>query len=183
MRRTTMNRALAQAVLLAAVLPVAQIQNPIPNFSTQREVKTAVVIKASAADVWRVLTDLPSYPIWNPYVYPAQGQIKSGAELEITLHESKTVTYKPKVLSADPPRELSWGGNFAGMFDRVLTFTLTPVEGADPPETRVEARELFRGLLLLAMGGVPDEAQHGLDQMTRALRNRVVLLQPFPHPR
>ncbi len=154
----------------------------IPNVTTQREVKTDVVIHAPAADVWRALTNLPAYTIWNPYIYPASGEVKAGARLEITLHEGKTVTYSPTVTAADPNRELSWGGHFMGMFERTVTFTLTPLDPADPAWTRVEARELFRGLLLLALGGMPDDARRGLDLMTRALRERVELLQPPPPP-
>lgn len=159
-------------ILLAALLPMLQI----PNLTTQREIKAEIEIQAPPESVWKVLTDLATYPIWNPYIYPARGEIRPGAQLEITLHEGKTVTYRPTVLSVEANRELSWGGRFAGMFERILTITLEPIDPADPHGTRLVARELFRGLLLLAVGGMPDDARHGLDLMNRALRERAELL-------
>ncbi len=165
--------AAARVLLLAALLPLLQI----PSFTTQREVKAEIEIQTSAEQVWRVLTDLRAYPIWNPYIYPVEGELKPGAQIEITLHDGRTVTYRPTVLTVEPNRELSWGGRFAGMFERIQTFTIEPTNPAGAHRARLVSRELFRGLLLLALGTMPDDAQRGLDLMNRALRDRAELLQ------
>lgn len=52
------------------------------------------------------------------------------------------------------------------------TFTMTPLEAH---RTRLESHELFRGILLALTRGLVDSAEHGLDQMNKALRTRAEL--------
>ncbi len=35
-----------------------------------KEIHTEIEINAPAGKVWRVLTDFPSYPEWNPFAAP-----------------------------------------------------------------------------------------------------------------
>jgi topoisomerase IV subunit A len=46
-------------------------------------IKTAVDVATSAEIVWRVLTDFPSYPKWNPFLVSVQGNPSPGARLKI----------------------------------------------------------------------------------------------------
>jgi len=140
-----------------------------------------VDIQASPEQVWVVLTDFPVYSIWNPFIYPVKGTPRQGSPLEITLHPGTgSVTYQATVMTAEPNRELSWTGKVlsAGVYTITFTFTIAPLqEGV----ARLEARETGKGLApvgWLIGGDIP----RGLDQMVKALRNRVELLRVPPHP-
>jgi hypothetical protein len=157
----------------AVLLLLAQIIQ-LPNLSTHRTVRSEVDINASPAAVWAVLTDLADYSIWNPYIYPAEGQVTVGAELVITLHQGKdTTTYSPTVRSSVPNHGLVWEGRFGSLLERTQTITITEIA---PGRVQVDAVERFTGVLLPLAQGIPDGAQVGLDMMLRALRDRVELL-------
>ena len=169
--------------LLAAVvvaLSLAQIHvQGLPDFKTQREVHAQVEIRAPAALVWRILTEFPTYDIWNPYIYPVRGDLHPGRLLDVTLHtDDGTLRYEPAVLAVQPQHLLSWGGRIpGGMFERVQTFTL---EELKPNLVRVTSHERFQGYLLPLYGRMPEEARRGLEAMTRALRDRAELLTLAP---
>lgn len=140
-----------------------------------------VDIQASAEQVWAVLTDFSAYPIWNPFIYPVKGIPRPGSPLEITLHpETGSVTYQATVVTAEPNRELSWTGQVlsAGVYTITVTFTIMSLQEGG---ARLEARETGKGLAPVGwlVGG---EIPRGLDQMAKALRNRVELLRVPPHP-
>ncbi|GEM_PF-1563546 len=165
------------AGVIATLVVLAQTLS-LPNLSTHREARSLVVINASADTVWNLLTDLPRYPVWNPYISPAKGDLREGAQLELTLHNgSQTVVIEETVLSVKPEQELSWGGWMLGHnLQRTLTFSIDPVES---DRVQLDAHEVFQGLLLPLAGSVPDDAQRGLDEMVRALRSAAELV---PHP-
>jgi len=175
-RPASAGRVTLRATAAAALLLVAQVFN-LPNLSTHREVHAQVVVNASADRVWQVLTDLPGYTVWNPYIYPAKGELKEGAPLELTLHNpTQTVVIEETVLSVKPGRELSWGGEMLSHnLDRTLTFSIEEVAAN---RVQLTAREVFQGILLPLAGGIPDDAQRGLDQMVRALRSAAELVPP-----
>lgn len=167
------------ALTLAQVPPVSGF----PDFSTHKDIKVEVEIKASADTVWRTLTNFPAYDIWNPYIYPASGEAVAGQKLDLTLRGSTVVHFTPTVLVAKPDEELSWAGKVPlGAVERVLTFEITTLE---PHRVRLVAVERFRGLLLPLASGITSDAAAGLKLMTRALRNRAELLDfsaPGPSP-
>lgn len=146
----------------------------LPNLSTHREALSSVTIRATADKVWSLLTDLPGYSVWNPYISPAKGTLAEGAQLELTLHNGgQTVVIEETVLSVQPEHELSWGGwMLAHNLQRTLTFSIDPVA---PDRVLLNAHEVFQGVLLPFAGGIPDDAQRGLDEMVHALRSAAEL--------
>ena len=73
---------------------------------------TEIEIDASAETVWRVLADLASYPEWNPMIRQASGELRPGARLKVRFEPegSRGHTFRPKLLTVDPNRELRWLG-------------------------------------------------------------------------
>ncbi len=72
------------------------------GFTTQRELKADIEITAPPELVWKILTDFSKYFIWNPYIYPAEGEAKTGTQLEITLHPgNQKITFRPTVMTAE----------------------------------------------------------------------------------
>jgi hypothetical protein len=166
------------AVMVVLSLAQVHLQWP-PDIKTQKEVQTQVEIRAPAPLVWKILTEFSAYDIWNPYIYPVHGDLRSGGLLDVTLHtEDGALRYQPAVLVVQPEHQLSWGGRIpVGMFERVQTFT---VDALTPDRVRVTAKERFQGYLLPLYGKMPDDARRGLEAMTRALRDRAELLTLSP---
>jgi hypothetical protein len=82
------------------------------------------------------------------------------------------MTFKPKVLTAEPNRELRWLGHLLvpGVFDGEHSFTIDPLE-----ENRVRfvQREAFKGLLVPLFGrSLETNTQQGFEEMNRALKER-----------
>ncbi len=93
---------------------------------------TSISITAPPDRIWRLLTDFASYPRWNPFIRRATGEPKEGARLEVYLQPSgaRGMTFRPRVLKAEPDRELRWLGHFVipGLFDGEHIFTIEPFE-------------------------------------------------------
>lgn len=162
------------ALVFAAAPPMG-----LPDLSTHREVKTVVEINASAGTVWHVLTTFSAYDLWNPYIYPAAGDVVAGRQLDLTLRGGTVVHYSPTVLVAKPDEELSWGGKIPlGAIERVVTFD---IQALGPHRVHFTTLERFHGVLLPLAAGVADDAATGWTAMARALRDRAELLD-FARP-
>jgi hypothetical protein len=143
-------------------------------------VDAQIDIDALPAQVWDVLTDFPTYTIWNPYIYPVKlnGNLEPGATLDVTLHfGGKVINYQPTITVVRPNEELGLKGRayITGIFDRQLQFKLEPL-GTD--RTHFTSHEVFTGLLIPVYRGLVGDAQHGLTEMIEALKDRVELLHP-----
>lgn len=138
-----------------------------------RELRTDVVINAPPARVWEVLTDFRSYPEWNPFITRIDGEPVPGTGLEVRIEPpgGRVMTFKPKVLVAEPSRELSWLGRLLvpGLFDGEHHFEIEPIGG---DRSRLVQREIFRGLLVSLFAGTLAKTEQGFEQMNRALKAR-----------
>jgi Polyketide cyclase / dehydrase and lipid transport len=69
----------------------------------------SIDIEASPMIVWAVLTDLGSYPAWNPLFPQASGQIAAGQVITLKSVQpgGRTMTVKPTILAARPGAELA----------------------------------------------------------------------------
>ncbi|WP_079044987.1 MULTISPECIES: SRPBCC domain-containing protein [unclassified Streptomyces] len=76
----------------------------------------SIEIEASSEEVWQVLTDLPAYPRWNPFITSTEvtskgGRLEEGATLRNVMHDSSGDTvFTPELLTVEPGRELRWLG-------------------------------------------------------------------------
>jgi hypothetical protein len=139
-----------------------------------REIRTEIEIDAPAERVWNILTDLASFPQWNPFILQATGQPKAGARLEVRIQPpgSKGMTFRPTVLRVEPNRELRWLGRLwmPWLFDGEHIFLLEPL---GPTHTRLVQRETFNGLLVpLLFRWVESSTRQGFEEMNRALKAR-----------
>ncbi len=113
-----------------------------------RTIETEIVIAAPPAAVWAVLTDGAGFAAWNPFIRAMSGPVRPGARLTISVHPAggRAMTFRPRVLVADPGRELRWLGRLVlpGLFDGEHSFRLVPLGEA----TRLIHAEAFRGVLV-----------------------------------
>lgn len=74
------------------------------------EIRTETEINAPAELVWGILSDLESYPAWNPFTYRTLGELKLNAELKFNVRfpDQSEVVSRHFVCVIDALRELSW---------------------------------------------------------------------------
>jgi hypothetical protein len=137
-----------------------------------KELHSEIEIDAPAERVWHLLTDFASYPQWNPFIRRISGEPTRGERLEARIEPpgGRGMTFKPKVLKAEPNRELRWLGRLLvpGLFDGEHSFTIQSLE-----ENRVRfvQREAFKGLLVpLFARSLETNTQRGFEEMNRALK-------------
>jgi len=138
-----------------------------------REIRTETVIDASPETVWRELTDLESYPEWNPFISRAAGEIEDGNTLvlRMTPPDGRAMTFRPKVTMSDPARELRWLGHLGvrGIFDGEHYFRLEELPGG---QTRLHHGERFTGVTVPLFGGALKKTERGFGLLNEALRER-----------
>jgi hypothetical protein len=139
-----------------------------------KELHSEIQIDVPAKRVWELLTDFASYPQWNPFIRNISGQPATGERLRVRLVPpgGRGMTFKPRVLNAEPNREFRWLGHLLvpGLFDGEHSFTIQPLE-----ENRVRfvQGETFKGLLVpLFARSLETNTQRGFEQMNRALKRR-----------
>ncbi|WP_327351311.1 SRPBCC domain-containing protein [Streptomyces sp. NBC_01304] len=138
-----------------------------------RSISTTVRIDADPARVWEILTDLPAYADWNPFIREAAGDPAEGARLNLRMFPAKgrPMTFKPKVLAAAPGQELAWIGHLLvpGIFDGTHRFRLTALEDGG---TELVHSEDFRGLLVPLFGKVIERSVADFEALNEALKKR-----------
>jgi hypothetical protein len=139
-----------------------------------KELHSQIDINASAERVWQLLTDFASYPQWNPFIRRISGKLSTGERLEVRLEppESRGITLRPQVLTAEAKHQLRWLGHLfvPGLFDGEHTFVIQPLEEG---RVRFVQREVFRGLLVpLFARSLDNSTLRGFEEMNRALKER-----------
>jgi hypothetical protein len=138
-----------------------------------RLIETTTDIRAPAARIWSILTDFPAYPAWNPFITAAEGELRPGARLKVTIAPPghQPMTFRPVVLVAEREWELRWRG-------RLLMPRLFDGEHAFGLEQRSETcrflqAERFSGVLLPFLGeGLFEAIRRGFESMNAALKLR-----------
>jgi hypothetical protein len=136
--------------------------------------RSAIEIGAPAGRVWEILTDLPAYPEWNPFVRRIAGALTPGARLDVRLEPpgGAGVTLRPVVLVAEPERELRWRGSILvpGLFDGEHHLILEPLGGG---RVRFRQEERFTGVLVpLLARSLDRHTLRGFYEMNAALKAR-----------
>jgi hypothetical protein len=136
-----------------------------------RTMSAAIDIRARPMDVWAVLTDLGSYPQWNPLFREASGEVAVGKTVMLrSVHPAggRIMTVRATILAAEPGSELRWTSGLTGIIGGEHSFVLTPAGDG----TRVVQSESFRGLLVPFCGPVLTRAETSFRALNGALRDR-----------
>jgi hypothetical protein len=139
-----------------------------------KELHSEIEIAATAERVWRVLTDFPAYPQWNPFIRRISGEPKTGERLEVRLEPpgARGITFRPKILNAEANHELRWLGHLfvPGLFDGEHSLIIEPLGES---RVRFVQREEFRGLLVpLLARSLDANTRRGFEEMNQALKER-----------
>jgi hypothetical protein len=138
-----------------------------------RELRAAIDIQATPDRVWEILTDFPAYPEWNPFITSIAGEPTPGSTLEVRIAPPGATprTFKPRVLVAEPGRELRWLGRLltAGVFDGEHSLRIEPI---DDSRAHFVQTERFRGVLVPLFGSTLEKTARGFTAMNEALKRR-----------
>jgi hypothetical protein len=136
------------------------------------QLRTEIDISAEPERVWEVLTDFEAYPEWNPFIVSIRGKPRVGSQLKVVLSppQSSEVQLTPRVLRADPAKELRWRGVlwFSWLFSGEHFFLL---QESEPGHTRFTHGEDFSGWLLKF--APMTQTARGFVFMNQALKRRV----------
>ena len=137
------------------------------------EIERSVEIHATAAQVWRHLTDTSSYGEWNPFIRRLSGELREGAKLkaEIRPPGSKAMTFEPMVLRVRPGQELRWLGHLfvPRLFDGEHSFR---IEETSLGRVRLTQAERFSGVLVRPLRRGLEKTARGFEEMNAALKER-----------
>lgn len=122
-------------------------------------------IKASPDTIWKILTDAPNYPTWDPGVLRIEGTIAPGQSVTAYTKMNPNRAFPAKVTEFVPGQAMTWvGGMPLGLFKGVRTFTLKP-KGDNSVDFTL--REEYGGPLLpMFAGSIPDLTKNFEDFVT-----------------
>jgi hypothetical protein len=134
-----------------------------------KEIKTKILINATPEKVWTILTNFENYPNWNPFIKSVNGEVKVGNKISVIIepHDSKEMTFKPRVLTYEANKELSWIGRllFPGLFDGEHKFEL--IDNGNGT-TILRHSEKFKGILLGLLN--VENTKKGFEEMNEKLK-------------
>ena len=133
-------------------------------------INTEIKIVATPNQVWDVITDLQSYPQWNPYHIEATSSLIKGDEIFLSLQWPNGLNFRvsPVVITNNPAQELTWGGGIKPIFHGKHEFL---IEQETHSSINFIQRATFTGILTyLIPFRYPEE---GYRNMNKALKDRV----------
>jgi hypothetical protein len=138
-----------------------------------KELSSEILIDSSAKQLWELITDFKDFPLWNPFIRRATGEIKVGARLEVFIQPSGTkgMTFRPEVLKVDPNHELRWLGRLylPRLFDGEHVLIIEP---SSENCVKFVQREKFKGLLVPFARSLLRDTQRGFWEMNKALKQK-----------
>ena len=142
-----------------------------------KELHSEIEINASPERVWDILADFAAYPRWNPFIRYISGKLEVGERLEVRLEppDSRGITLRPTVLSAEPNRQLRWLGHLLvpGLFDGEHTLATEPL---DESRVRFVQHEVFKGVLVPLVARSLANTLRGFEEMNGALKEQAEAL-------
>jgi len=142
------------------------------------ELRTFIDIDATPERVWQVLTDLPAYAEWNPFIAEASGTLAVGERLLMRAPPVNALVepqLRPTVMEVVPFRRLRLRSRLIrpaipGLFDVELTMTITEEDGG----VRLWQQDRFSGLLApLLIRSLNRHRLRAFTAMNTALKRRV----------
>ena len=104
-------------------------------------------VQAPAETIWEIISDLSSWHAWNPLYPQAEGSLRIGGQLSLTLalpgHKPETI--KPTIVDWVPRDQIHWTLKMGGGL--VRTYRFIEIEVLGETSCIFSNGELFDGLL------------------------------------
>jgi hypothetical protein len=140
-----------------------------------KEIKTAIEMKASPANIWQVLLDFENYPEWNPFIKRFSGVPEVGAKIKVIIHSpgQREMMFNPRLLKVKENKELRWIGHmiFPGLCDGEHALI---IESIDEFRVNFRQEERLSGILVpIFWKSLYHHTRAGFNEMNQALKMRV----------
>ncbi|MFV5703329.1 SRPBCC family protein [Flavobacterium sp. XS2P12] len=138
----------------------------------EKEIKTEISINTTLDKVWAVLINFDNYPNWNPFIKSIKGEVKIGNNITVRIEppKSKGMTFKPRILTFETNKEMSWLGHFlfSGLFDGEHKFEL--IDNGNGTTKFIQS-EKFKGILVpLFKKQLDNNTKKGFEEMNYKLK-------------
>jgi len=140
-----------------------------------RELKTEIEILCKPDKVWETIKDLSNWSNWNPVVNKMEGKFEVGAELSITMSDSKGndgKKYKSIITEIDEKKGFTFIATMMAkfMFSAERIIELKETQNG----TLFIQKENYTGFMVsLFWGKLSTEALEMLNSMNKALKKEV----------
>lgn len=161
-------------VALALIAAIAIVALLTQKKETMKDLRTEIIIDASAKEVWKVLTDFNSYTEWNPFIQSIEGETEIDSKLRASLSANgmKPMVIKPSVTDLKVNERFEWLGTTPLNFFNGRHYF--EIEKIDDNQIKFIQGEHFTGWLAkLIMKKIGANTQAGFIAMNRALKKRV----------
>jgi hypothetical protein len=136
-------------------------------------IEDRIGIQAPPEVIWGIVHDIGRWHEWNPTYTKAQGQVRIGETLSMTLElpGQPPQEIRPKVLDWVPNEQLHWQLSFMGGLIKTLRYIeISPLSEAG---CIVDNGELFGGFMGKSLGRrVGRSVRQGFQAMNEALKTR-----------
>lgn len=112
------------------------------------QIRTEIIINATAQKIWSLLIDFENYNEWNPFIIESSGKAIVGNKISNTMKiQGKVQTFKPLLLEVTENQRLEWLGSlfFKGVFDGRHYFEIQQLEKGN---CKLIQGEYFTGILV-----------------------------------
>jgi hypothetical protein len=126
-------------------------------------------IHSNPERIWKLLTDAPGFPAWNPTVHRVEGDIAPGHTIRVFVKVNPGRAFPVKITEFEPGRRMVWSGGMPlGLFKGVRTYDLDP---AGAGLVRFKMREEYSGPMLSMMWRSIPDLGPSFQEFTRALKS------------
>ena len=138
-----------------------------------KEICTKILINASPAIVWDIITDFENYGKWNPFIREISGITKEGSTIQVFIKppNSNGMKFKPEILKYESEKEIRWLGKLwiPKIFDGEHSLTIKKIE-----ENKVLfiQKEQFNGLLVPLFTNMLKDTKLGFQMMNQKLKQK-----------
>ena len=138
-------------------------------------IRSEVDIAAPPEAVWAALTDVESFPSWNPFIERLDGPLVVGSRIRVQLriYRSRPTVFRPRVSRVVPGAELRWKvrTGVSGIFDVERIFVIEPL---DEGGARFHQSEVCTGALtpVLMATGLDRKILAGYERFNSAIKAR-----------
>lgn len=153
-------------------LILSVVPQELSLLSLRRCITKEIEINAPCAVVWKVLTDLPGYSSWNPFIRRIAGDLSVGRHLRVLalLPCGLLIPLWPKILELAAERKIRWLGRLflPSLLDGEHIFLLEPL---GETRSRFTQMEEYRGALLpIVWNWLRDQGRTAFEMMNGALK-------------